>query len=92
MIGWTIGGRVTQKASARKVTHMTSTIAALTCLILEVRGIWVKGLGISHPFNNEHNWEGLCNKIIRKIVFNLTSTTFASQIHFSLTWNDNFCD
>ena len=47
MIGWTIGGRVNHKESARKVTYMTSTIPALKCLVSEVRGIWVKGLGIS---------------------------------------------
>jgi hypothetical protein len=55
---------------------MTSTIAALKCLVLEVHGIWVKGLGISHLFNNERNWEGLCNQFIREIVFNLSSTNF----------------
>ena len=45
MIGWTIGGRVQKKSSARKVTH-PSTIPGLD---LEVQmGPGFKALGVSH--------------------------------------------
>ena len=59
MIGWIMGGRVHQKASARNVTHL-STILALWGLTSGSHGIRVKALGLSHPIGNKNHLKVDC--------------------------------